>query len=368
MKGPVMIMAGGTGGHVFPALAVAEQLRLLDVPVVWLGTRRGLEARLVPAAGIAMEWVQVAGLRGTGLARWLRAPWMLGRACWQALAILRRRRPQLVLGMGGFVSGPGGIVARLLGVPLVIHEQNALPGTTNRWLARLADAVLEAFPGSFDAALHARAVGNPVRAGLCRLPEPEARFGQRDDSPRLLILGGSQGARDLNTLIPAALARLPIGQRPQLWHQTGARWLDDTRAGYREAGLEARCEAFIEDMAAAYQWADLVLCRAGALTVAELAAVGVGAILVPYPYAVDDHQTANARHLEAVEAARIVPQHTLSAPGLADLLRELLADRAALLQMALAARGRAEPESAQQIARVCLETAGMITNNNGSKA
>ena len=366
MRGPVMIMAGGTGGHVFPALAVAGELRALGVPVVWLGTHRGLEARLVPAAGIAMEWVQVAGLRGTGVARWLQAPLMLGRALWQALGALRRRRPRLVLGMGGFVSGPGGIVARLLGVPLVIHEQNALPGTTNRWLARVADRVLEGFPGSFAPRAGALHVGNPVRRHLCELPPPGERFRARSGPARLLILGGSQGARDLNTLIPGAL--LALAQPLEVRHQTGERWLAVTEAAYREVGLTARCEAFIEDMAGAYGWADLVLCRAGALTVAELAAVGVGAILVPYPHAVDDHQSANACYLVAAGAARLAPQQSLSTERLAELLGELLGDRTVLLGMAEAARQLAQPGAARRIAGLCLETAGSKTTNNGSNA
>lgn len=368
MNNPVMIIAGGTGGHVFPALAVAEEFRALDVPVVWLGTRRGLEARVVPEAGIPMEWVQVAGLRGTGLGRWCRAPWMLSRALWQSLWAIRRRRPRLVLGMGGFVSGPGGLVARLLGLPLVIHEQNARPGTTNRWLARMAKRVLEAFPGSFGDGAQALTVGNPVRRNLCDLPVPSARFQDRQGPPRLLVLGGSQGARDLNTMVPEALASLPVDRRPLVYHQTGERWFEATQASYKAGSLDVRCAAFIDDMADAYQWADLVLCRAGALTVSELATVGVGAILVPYPHATDDHQTANAQHLVSRGAAIIAPQATLSVNRLAELLDELLADRATLLTMANAARQLAMPETARRIASLCLDLAGhsgTTNNNNG---
>lgn len=363
MSAPVLIMAGGTGGHVFPALAVAEQLRQQGVAVVWLGTRRGLEARLVPAAGIAMEWIDVAGLRGTGIGRWERAPWMLMRALWQSLRALRRRRPRLVLGMGGFVSGPGGLAARLLGIPLVVHEQNALPGTTNRYLAHLAKRVLEAFPGSFPASSGALRVGNPVRASLCELAAPAVRLQGRTGPARLLILGGSQGARDLNSLVPAALSRL--SQHPEVYHQTGERWLEATREAYQEQGLLVRCEAFIEDMADAYGWADLVLCRAGALTVTELATVGVGAILVPYPHAVDDHQTANARQLQQVGAAIIEAQEGLSASRLATLLETLLMDRQQLLAMAEAARTLAEPTATQRIAAVCLESALVTTDDGG---
>ncbi|MDQ2695681.1 MAG: undecaprenyldiphospho-muramoylpentapeptide beta-N-acetylglucosaminyltransferase, partial [Pseudomonadota bacterium] len=288
-EAPVMIMAGGTGGHVFPALAVAEWLRRRDVPVVWMGTRRGLEATLVPKAGIPVEWIGVAGLRSSGWRRGLMAPVMLAQALGQAAVALGRCRPRVVLGMGGFVSGPGGLMAWLRRIPLVIHEQNAVAGLTNRWLARFADQVLEAFPDSFPAARHARCTGNPVRQAIADLLPPAARFAGRRGPARLLVVGGSQGALALNQLVPQALARLP--ERPEVWHQAGGRLLEAARTAYAQAGVSARLEPFIDDMAGAYGWADLVLCRAGALTVAELAAAGVGAVLVPFPYAVDDHQT-----------------------------------------------------------------------------
>lgn len=354
MSAPVLITAGGTGGHVFPALAVAEQLRGAGVPVVWLGTRRGLEAELVPAAGIPIEWLSVVGLRSTGLRRLVAAPLMLVRALLQALAVLNRLRPRLVLGMGGFVSGPGGVAARLLGIPLVIHEQNAVAGTTNRWLARLAKRVLQALPDTFP---NGETVGNPVRATIAALPDPRERFAERRDPVRLLVLGGSQGARALNQLVPAALARLSAERRPEVRHQAGGRMLEEARAAYRAFDLAVEPEPFIEDMAQAYGWADLVLCRAGALTVAELAAVGVGAVLVPFPHAVDDHQTANARFLERAGAARLLPQAELDAPRLAAVLDELLSDRGHLLAMAEAARAQARPAAAEQVARICLSEA-----------
>ena len=354
---PIVIMAGGTGGHVFPALAVAEQLRSQGVPVIWMGTHRGLEATLVPQAGIPMEWIGVAGLRGHGLWRRVTAPVMLTQALLQAGGILRRLRPRLVLGMGGFASGPGGLMARLLGIPLVVHEQNALAGMTNRWLARLASRVLEAFPGSFPPPRRALAVGNPVRASIAALPEPAQRFAGRSGRSRLLVVGGSQGALALNQLVPAALALVPAAERPEVRHQAGGALQAVAERAYQDAGVTVQLHPFIEDMAAAYGWADLVLCRAGALTVAELAAAGVGSILVPFPYAVDDHQTANARFLERAGAASIAPQAELTPARLAGLLQPLLSDRSRLLAMAQAARGLARADAAAQVARICLELA-----------
>ncbi len=354
---PVLIMAGGTGGHVFPALAVAEQLRLQGAPVVWMGTRQGLEARLVPQAGIPMEWIGVVGLRGSGMKRLLSAPYMVTKALFQAGAILRRRQPRLVLGMGGFASGPGGLMARCLGIPLVVHEQNARVGMTNRWLAKLANRVLQAFPNSFPPNRQALLVGNPVRASIAALAPPAQRFAGRGGPPRLLIIGGSQGAQALNQQVPQALALLEPAERPQVWHQAGGKMRESAVAAYDKAGVEARLEPFIEDMAAAYGWADLVLCRAGALTVAELAAAGVGAVLVPYPYAVDDHQTANGRFLEQGGAALLVQQANLTPASLAELLRNLLADRDRLLAMAEAGRRLARVDAAERVANLCLEQA-----------
>ncbi|HXH03913.1 MAG TPA: undecaprenyldiphospho-muramoylpentapeptide beta-N-acetylglucosaminyltransferase [Candidatus Competibacteraceae bacterium] len=354
---PVVIMAGGTGGHIFPGLAVAEALRRRQVPVVWLGTPQGLEAQLVPPSGIPIEWIRVRGLRGSALSQRIKAPFMLAAALCQAGLILRRLRPRLVLGMGGFASGPGGMMARLLGIPLVVHEQNAVPGMTNRVLARLAARVLQAFPDSFPARCRALTVGNPVRDSIAALPPPAQRFQGRGGRPRLLVLGGSQGALALNQLLPQALARLPVPARPEVWHQAGGAMLESTQAAYREAGVEARLLPFIDDMAAAYGWADLVVCRAGALTVAELAAAGIGALLVPFPFAVDDHQTANAGYLARAGAAEILPQDGLDAAQLAARLGALLDDRTRLLAMAEAARSLAQSEAAERVAQHCLELA-----------
>jgi UDP-N-acetylglucosamine--N-acetylmuramyl-(pentapeptide) pyrophosphoryl-undecaprenol N-acetylglucosamine transferase len=356
-KPRVLIMAGGTGGHVFPALAVATWLLARGVAVTWMGTRAGLEATLVPKAGIPVEWIEVSGLRGKGLSRKLRTPLMLGRALWQAGAILRRLRPRVVLGMGGFASGPGGMMARWLGIPLVVHEQNAIAGMTNRWLSRFASQALEAFPQTFPPARRAITVGNPVRQSIADLPPPEERWAGRGGRPRLLVLGGSQGARALNQMVPQALALFGGDDRPEVWHQAGGQLHEAAETAYRDAGVTARLTPFIEDMAEAYGWADLVLCRAGALTIAELAAAGVGAVLVPFPFAVDDHQTANARFLEQGGAALIRQQAELDAGRLAATLRELLGDRARLLNMAIAARRLAKMNAAEQVARACLEQA-----------
>lgn len=354
---PVLIMAGGTGGHVFPALAVAESLRGRGIPVIWLGTRTGLEATLVPKAGIPLEWIEVAGLRGKGWRRRLLTPFMLIRALWQARAVLRRVQPRVILGMGGFVSGPGGVMARLLGIPLVIHEQNAIAGLTNRWLARVANQTLQAFPNTFPAPRRAITVGNPVRQVIAALPLPAERFAGRQGRARLLVLGGSLGALALNQLVPQALALLDAAERPEVWHQAGGQLQEAAAEAYQQAGITVQLTPFIDNMAEAYGWADVVLCRAGALTIAELAAAGVGAVLVPFPFAVDDHQTANARFLAQGGAARLVQQSDLSAERLAALLRDLLPDRARLLQMAEAARRLAKVDAAEQVARVCLEQA-----------
>src|SRR5210317_319269 len=291
---PILVMAGGTGGHVYPALAVARALQAHSRDVVWLGTHRGLESRVVPEAGIDIEWISIKGLRRKGVLAMLIAPLQIGWALLQSLSVILRRRPAAVLGMGGFVSGPGGVAAWLTRRPLVIHEQNATAGLTNRLLARLARVVLQAFPGSFNSSVRAETVGNPVREDIAAVAAPESRYADREGPLRLLVLGGSQGALALNRTVPAALARLPEASRPVVWHQCGTSTLERAREAYAAAGLDADLVPFIEDMASAYAWADLVVCRAGALTVAELCAVGLPAVFVPYPAAVDDHQTANA--------------------------------------------------------------------------
>lgn len=359
MAGGVMIMAGGTGGHVFPALAVAGWLRERGVEVTWMGTQAGLEARVVPAAGIPIEWVQVTGLRGKGMIGWLLAPVRLLRALMQALAILRRCRPRAVLGMGGFVSGPGGLASWLLRTPLLIHEQNAIPGLTNRLLARMAKRVMEAFPGTFVPSPKVVSTGNPVRPEIAALPEPALRGAATGKPLRLLVLGGSRGAVALNRVVPEAVAALAPQCRPEIWHQVGERQLEQGRAAYRDAEVEARVESFIGDMAQAYGWADLVLCRAGALTIAELTAAGVAALLVPYPHAVDDHQSANARWLVAQGGAELIPQPLLSAGLLAEHLQQLDQDRERLLAMAEASRRVAQPEATDRVGTQCLSLAGL---------
>lgn len=357
----VMIMAGGTGGHVFPALAVADELRARGVEVFWLGTRNGLEAELVPKAGIEIEWITISGLRGKGVLGWFLAPFRLIRALFQSLEVIMRRRPMAVLGMGGFASGPGGLMTWLLRKPLVIHEQNAVAGLTNKLLARVAGRVIEAFPGTFADNKNALAIGNPVRAPIAALPLPEVRMAGREGPLRLLVVGGSLGAKALNETLPAALALLPEGERPEVWHQTGRRNLDDTRWQYGKKGVSARVVPFIDDMAEAYGWADLVLCRSGALTVSELAAAGVASILVPFPYAVDDHQTANARYLADSGAAVLLPQFELEARHLSELLsrfgRDCRDGRAELRTMAGRARAKAMNDAARRVADICEEAA-----------
>ncbi len=350
----VMIMAGGTGGHIFPGLAVAESLKTLGAHPVWLGSRAGLEARLVPDHGMPVYWMNIRGVRGGTWVRRLRAPFMLIVAMFQAWRAFRSAKPDVVLSMGGFVAGPGGLVARLVGLPLVIHEQNARPGYTNRVLARFARQRLQGFEGSFPARMQATTVGNPVREVISALPSPEDRFAQRSGGIRLLVLGGSQGARTLNRFVPGALMRLPLTQRPQVWHQCGRVGEEETRTAYVEAGVVGRIEPFIDDMATAYAWADLVICRAGALTLAELSAAGLGSVLIPYPHAVDDHQTANAQALVDNGAARLIPESELSPKMLAGVIRDLCADRTGLLAMAVSARRLARPSAAADVARACL--------------
>ncbi|HEV2539380.1 MAG TPA: undecaprenyldiphospho-muramoylpentapeptide beta-N-acetylglucosaminyltransferase [Frateuria sp.] len=351
---PVLIMAGGTGGHIFPGLAVADVLRAQGVPVAWLGAAGGMETRVVPAHGLELHTVAVGGLRGKGWKTRLLAPLMLARALVASLRVLRRVRPRSVLSMGGYVAGPGGVAARLTGTPLLVHEQNRVAGYTNRKLAGFAKRVLAGFA---DALPNGEWVGNPVRASIAALPAPAERFAARADRPRLLVLGGSLGARALNLALPRALALMPSEQRPAVRHQCGARGLDETRQAYAQAGVEADVLPFIEDMAAAYGWADLAVCRAGALTIAELTAAGLGAVLVPFPHAVDDHQTGNAQALVQAGAAELIQERDLDVQQLAQRLAALLADRRQLTAMAEAARTQAKPDAAQTIARACLEVA-----------
>jgi UDP-N-acetylglucosamine--N-acetylmuramyl-(pentapeptide) pyrophosphoryl-undecaprenol N-acetylglucosamine transferase len=342
-----MIMAGGTGGHVYPALAVAHELKARGHDVVWMGAPESFEARVVPAQGFPIEFVRVSGLRGKGLVKLLLAPLSIARAMLDAWAALRRQAPAVVLGMGGFAAGPGGLVAWLWGTPLVIHEQNAAAGLTNRWLARIARRVLQAFPGTFAGAT---TVGNPVRAPIQAVPAPQARLAARQGPAHVLVIGGSQGAKALNERVPAALALLAPHERPEVWHQAG-RTLAVAQEAYRRAGVDATIDAFIDDMAAAYAWADLVVCRAGASTIAELAAAGCGAILVPFPAAVDDHQTTNAKFLVDAGGGWLVQQRDLTAEGLAATLQDM--KRQDLLARAMAAKQMEKTQATDLVVAAC---------------
>lgn len=349
----VVVMAGGTGGHVFPALAVAEALRARGVSIHWLGTRAGIEAELVPARRFEITYLEVSGVRGQGLKRLLLAPFKLVVAVLKAMRTLQGVRADVVIGLGGYVTGPGGVAARLLGKPLLIHEQNAIAGFTNRQLAMFATQVLEAFPGAFAPAPKVHCVGNPVRAEIAALPAPAERFETHTGPLRVLVLGGSQGAVALNELVPEALARLVGRKEMVIRHQAGKKNATKAAARYESLGVSAEVLPFIDDMAGMYAWADLVVCRAGALTVAEIAAAGVASVLIPYPFAVDDHQTANGRFLSEAGAALLFRQQDLSADSLAAELEPLL-DREQLLKMASVARALAKPEATESVVQACL--------------
>ncbi|MFP5074633.1 undecaprenyldiphospho-muramoylpentapeptide beta-N-acetylglucosaminyltransferase [Neisseria sp. WLZKY-1] len=348
-----LLMAGGTGGHIFPALAVAQSLRERGHQVVWLGSRDSMEERLVPQHGIPLETLAIKGVRGNGLKRKLLLPFTLLQTVRAARAVIKKHNIACVIGFGGFVTFPGGAAAKLSGVPVVIHEQNAVAGLSNRLLAKVADRVLYAFPGAFDAP--GGLVGNPVRADIAALPAPEARFAGREGRLKILVVGGSLGAQVLNETVPAALAALPPEQRPQVRHQSGRGKLQALQTAYRNAGVEAECSEFIDDMVSAYRDADLVICRAGALTIAELTAAGVGALLVPYPFAVDDHQTANARFMTEAGAAELLPQPELTAGRLAQILGGLTREQC--LHRAQNARRLANPDSADAVAEAAIAEA-----------
>jgi UDP-N-acetylglucosamine--N-acetylmuramyl-(pentapeptide) pyrophosphoryl-undecaprenol N-acetylglucosamine transferase len=352
MSRTIMIMAGGTGGHIFPALAVAERMREAGWRVVWLGAKAGMEARLVPPRGYDMAWVDFSGVRGKGPLALALLPTRLLVAFWQSARAIFAQRPHVVLGMGGYVSFPGGMMAALLGRPLVIHEQNSVAGLANKVLARVADRVLCTFPGALRGAV---VTGNPVRPEIGALEPPERRYGARSGPLRLLVVGGSLGAKALNETVPLAMARIPRERRPVVRHQAGAQHIEALRAAYAAAGVDAETVAFIDDMAKAYAEADLVVCRAGATSVAEIAAAGIASVLVPYPHAVDDHQTTNARLLADAGAAVLLPQSELNPERLARLVLEH--DRARLLDMARRARALGRPDAAQAVARACEEAA-----------
>ncbi|QWF71035.1 undecaprenyldiphospho-muramoylpentapeptide beta-N-acetylglucosaminyltransferase [Methylomonas paludis] len=354
MSGRIIIMAGGTGGHVFPALAVADEMRTQGWQVSWLGTRKGLESRVVPAHGLDIDWLTVDGIRGKGLVSKLLAGLRLIQACLQAWKILRRRQPDVVLGMGGFVAAPGGLIAKLLGIPVIIHEQNRVPGTTNRLLVKLAASkVLEAFPNSFPLTVKAICTGNPLRKAFMTLPQKTVWHPEIGRAFRILIVGGSQGAKVLNDKLPQALATLP---NIEVKHQTGAAMQAEVTAHYQELAVAAEVSAFIDDMVEVYQWADLIICRAGAMTVSEVAACGLPAIFVPLINAIDDHQTANARYLTAAGAALLLPQPELNVENLRKAINQVMNS---LNTMSQAASNSARYDATQAVVNFCVAEAAI---------
>ncbi|MDB6049849.1 MAG: UDP-diphospho-muramoylpentapeptide beta-N-acetylglucosaminyltransferase [Pseudomonas sp.] len=354
MGANVLIMAGGTGGHVFPALACAQEFKARGYSVHWLGTPRGIENELVPQAGLPLHLINMTGLRGKGVLALFKAPFVLLKALIQARKIVRQLQPVCVLGLGGYVTGPGGLAAKLAGIPLIIHEQNAIAGTANRSLVPFASRVCEAFPDTFSKSAKRRTTGNPVRSELFLETPRQALAGRK---ARLLILGGSLGAEPLNKLLPEALALLPLELRPEVFHQAGKNHDEITAERYRTAGVEAQVAPFIKDMAQAYGWADLVVCRAGALTVSELAAAGLPSLLVPLPHAIDDHQSRNADYLAREGAAFVMPQATTGVAEMAARLTEVLMQPEQLNSMARTARRLAKPDATRTVVEVCLEVA-----------
>lgn len=352
MSRPVVILAGGTGGHIFPGLAVAQVLRERGVPVMWIGARDRMETRLVPAHGIPIDVIDISGLRGKGLLALLTAPLRIVRAIWQAHVLLRRAKPCAVISFGGFAAGPGGLAAWLSRLPLLVHEQNSRPGVTNRILSRLAKQVLQGFPGSFPAAVRARTVGNPVRPAIAALAPPQERLAGREGVLRVLVLGGSQGAQALNRSVPPALASQ--GMRFDVLHQCGQAQVEGAAKAYAAAGVKVRVESFIDDITTAYAWADIVVCRAGALTLAELCAVGIASVLVPLPTAADDHQSTNASYLVSHDAALQVSEGEDFEARLASAIRVLADDPEQRMARAAAARALAQPDAAQAVAEAIL--------------
>lgn len=348
----ILIMAGGTGGHVFPALAVADYLKNASWRIVWLGTKNGMEKKLVSEKGYEIKFIDFSGLRGKNFMVWFTLPVRLLRAFWQSAKFLFQLRPDVVLGMGGYPAFPGGIMASLLNKPLIIHEQNSIPGLANKILAKFADKVLTGFPDSIKDK-NVVFSGNPVRDDISRLDAPEKRYKKRSGNLKILVIGGSLGAQKLNAIVPQALQLMPEDLRPLVIHQAGGKHLDTLNKNYLEAGVRGELIVFIEDMAARYSECDLVICRAGAITIAELASAGIASILVPYPYAVDDHQTYNAKFLSSNGAAVLLPENELNPHSLANLLSELT--REELLRMATKARELAKPEATRMVAEKCME-------------
>lgn len=355
---PVLITAGGTGGHVYPGLAVARALMNQGIPVVWMGTRKGLEARVIPEAGIEMAWLTVTGLRGKGAKTLLMAPFRLAQALFQSISIMLKHKPAAILGMGGFVAGPGGLVGSLMGKPVIIHEQNAVPGVTNKLLSRFAKRVLEGFPQTFLESEKVIATGNPVRADIAAIPAPEDRLANRTGAFRVLIVGGSLGALRLNEVVPEALSQLPEDVAVEVVHQAGEKTVEVARENYADMGVNAHIVSFIEDMAGAYEWADLIICRAGALTVAEVSAAGLASVLVPYPHAVDDHQSENGRYLAENGAAILTQQTSLNAESLSNVISVLANDRQQLMDMSIRARELALVNATDDVAAIVAEYAG----------
>ena len=349
----VMIMAGGTGGHIFPGLAVAKALRERGLQVLWLGSDGGMETRLVPEQGFAIETLAIKGLRGKGWGSLLKAPWSIVAAVMAARRVIRRTQPAAVVSFGGYVAGPGGVAAWMQGCPLLVHEQNRAPGMTNRLLARIADKVMTGFPDSFESVVHST-VGNPVRPEISALPAPDIRFAGRQGDLRVLVLGGSQGARVLNACLPGIFASLLMQQRFSIRHQCGGKLLQETQLAYSAAGIDVRVEPFIQDMAEAYAWADIVIGRAGALTVAEICAAGIASILIPLPTAVDDHQAKNADFLKQHGGGIWFRQDSGLEKNIKDALAELAGDADKRLRMAMAARASAFPHAADDVAEIIL--------------
>jgi UDP-N-acetylglucosamine--N-acetylmuramyl-(pentapeptide) pyrophosphoryl-undecaprenol N-acetylglucosamine transferase len=353
MAKTVMIMAGGTGGHIFPGLAVADYLKAQGWKVVWLGGPNSMEAELIPKHGYEIALVEFSGVRGKSLWRRMMSPLALLVAIGQALVAFLRFRPKVVLGMGGYITVPGGLVAFLLRRPLVIHEQNAIAGLSNKLLAVLAKRVMSGFP---DVVLpKPEWCGNPVRESIAALSDPQLRYGERSGPLNLMVVGGSLGAKVINERIPQALALIPENERPHVLHQSGKRHYEATQEAYRAAGIEAAVMPFVDNMAFYYAQADLVVCRSGALTVSELAAAGIASILIPFPHAVDDHQTVNARFLSERGAAILLSQKEFTPEKMAELLRSITRERA--LEMAKAARAVAQLDAARRVAEVCMEVA-----------
>lgn len=354
-----LVMAGGTGGHIFPALAVARELQSRNFHIHWLGSAGGMEEKIVSQAQIPLSLISVKGVRGkSGLSRLL-APLMLLRALLQALKVVTKVKPDVVLGFGGFASAPGGLAAWLTRRPLVIHEQNAVAGLTNKLLAPLAKKVLHAFPVAFASSEKTKVTGNPVRSLISDIGSPEERGLGAERKLRLLVLGGSLGATVINEMVPNAVKAMADEDRPEVIHQCGARHLQPTLDFYRSCGVTARVEPFIDDMRTVYEWADFVICRSGAMTVAELALAGVGALLVPYPHAVDDHQTKNAEYLAKADAAILIQQNELSPTVITEILTNLSVDRARLMAMAKNSRQCAYPQATNNVADVCEEIASV---------